>query len=142
VVERAARALRARCPGLEASFADGYFGDEEAPERARRVAASGAAVLLAGMGVPRQELFIERYWRELGVTLALGVGGSFEVIAGTRRRAPRFLQVAGLEWLFRLAQEPRRLWRRYLVTNVQFCARMAGELRRERRRRRSPEPGT
>jgi N-acetylglucosaminyldiphosphoundecaprenol N-acetyl-beta-D-mannosaminyltransferase len=84
------------------------------------VAASGASVLLVGMGVPRQEEFIEAQWPRLGVKLAIGVGGSFDVLAGLRKRAPHWVQAVGMEWFYRLVQEPGRLWKRYLVTNTQF----------------------
>ena len=121
VIDTAVSRLKVRHPGLVVSgIADGYFDSEEAPERARAVHESGAKLLLVGMGVPRQEEFIESQWDELGISLAIPVGGSFEVIAGTARRAPVFLQRVGMEWAFRLAQEPRRLWKRYLVTNTQF----------------------
>ena len=121
VIETAVKNLSQRHPGLRVSgIADGYFGWDEAPERARAVRESGAKLLIVGMGVPRQEQFIESQWDALGVPLAIPVGGSFEVMAGTARRAPLFLQRIGMEWSFRLAQEPRRLWKRYLVTNTQF----------------------
>jgi N-acetylglucosaminyldiphosphoundecaprenol N-acetyl-beta-D-mannosaminyltransferase len=121
IIEMAAGRLKARHPGLVVSgIADGYFDAGEAPERARAVRESGAKLLFVGMGVPRQEEFIESQWNELGISLAIPVGGSFEVIAGTVPRAPVFLQCVGMEWAFRLAQEPRRLWKRYLVTNTQF----------------------
>ena len=121
VIETAVARLKARHPGLQiAGIADGYFGAAEAPERARAVRESGAKLLFVGMGVPRQEEFLESQWEELGVSLAIPVGGSFEVVAGTARRAPLLLQRVGMEWAFRLAQEPRRLWKRYLVTNTQF----------------------
>ena len=121
VIETAAKRLVERFPGLDVrGIADGYFDASEAPERARAVRESGAKILIVGMGVPRQEEFIESQWDELGIELTIPVGGSFEVIAGTARRAPVFLQRIGMEWSFRLAQEPRRLWKRYLVTNTQF----------------------
>jgi N-acetylglucosaminyldiphosphoundecaprenol N-acetyl-beta-D-mannosaminyltransferase len=121
VIESAARRLEARWPGLKiCGVADGYFAESEAGERARAVGRSGAQILIVGMGVPRQEHFIEQHWDELGVNVAIGVGGSLDVLGGARYRAPRVLQRLHLEWLFRLAQEPRRLWRRYLVTNSQF----------------------
>lgn len=121
VIETAAERLRARNPGLIISgVADGYFTADEAGARARAVRQSGAKLLFVGMGVPRQEEFLESQWDELGISLAIPVGGSFEVMAGTARRAPVFLQRVGMEWAFRLAQEPRRLWKRYLVTNSQF----------------------
>ncbi len=129
VVEGAARRLAAAHPGLSIrGVADGYFGAGEALERARTVRRSGAQILLIGMGVPRQEFFLDEQWAELGVNLAIGVGGSFEVLAGTRRRAPRCCQRTGLEWLWRLVQEPRRLGSRYLVTNSQFARHVLGAL--------------
>lgn len=120
-VRAAVRVLRKRHRGLDVrGYADGYFGPEQAKARARVVAESGAALLFVAMGVPRQEYFIEEQWDDLGAQVVIGVGGSFDVIAGLRRRAPAFVQRAGLEWAYRLAQEPRRLFRRYLVTNSQF----------------------
>ncbi len=80
-------------------------------------------------------MFLAEHGRTLGVPLIMGVGGSIDIVAGVTRRAPRWMRSAGLEWLFRLAQEPRRLGRRYVVTNAQFIA-IAGKeiaLRRFRR---------
>jgi len=120
VLESVVQRLRTRHPRLQLAWADGYFSESEAPLRAQHVSQSGAHVLIGGMGVPRQEYFLEEQWERLGVATAVGVGGSFDVIAGLRKRAPRWMQKVGLEWLFRLAQEPRRLFGRYLVTNAQF----------------------
>lgn len=115
------RRLSARHPELRITgIADGYFGPDEAPARAAAVAASGAKILVVAMGVPRQEHFIEEQWDALGVPFAIGVGGSFDVLAGIKARAPRFVQRIGMEWAFRMAQEPRRLFKRYLVTNSAF----------------------
>lgn len=119
-VRRLAERLQARYPALILSYADGYFSADEAEQRADAVALSGASILLVGMGVPRQEHFIESQFDRLGVQLAVGVGGSFDVLAGLRSRAPQWMQNAGLEWLFRLVQEPRRLFKRYLLTNSKF----------------------
>jgi len=113
--------LQNRHRGLDVrGYADGYFGADQAEARARAVADSGAQLLFVAMGVPRQENFIEEQWDKLGARVVIGVGGSFDVIAGRRKRAPALVQRAGLEWAYRLAQEPRRLFRRYLVTNSQF----------------------
>jgi len=121
VISAAAARIRERWPALTlCGAADGYFSPAEAAERAREVARSEAHILLVGMGVPRQEYFLETQWDELGAAVAIGVGGALDVLAGVRPRAPKVIQTLGLEWLFRLAQEPRRLWRRYLVTNSQF----------------------
>lgn len=129
VVEKVAARLQASFPGLRLSgVEDGYFTDQEASARAEAVARSGAKILIAAMGVPRQEYFIEEQWERLGVPFAIGVGGSFDVLAGLRARAPVLIQRIGLEWLFRLAQEPGRLWKRYLVTNTQFVYLMSREI--------------
>lgn len=126
IVRATADALRNRHPGLDVrGYADGYFGPDEAPARARAVAVSGAGLLFVAMGVPRQEYFIEEQWEHLGARVVIGVGGSFDVLAGLRKRAPVFIQRAGLEWAFRVAQEPRRLFKRYLVTNSRFVGLMS-----------------
>lgn len=113
--------LRARHPGLRIDGADGYFDGDSAAARAEQVRASGAQVLFVGMGCPRQEAFIDAHWERLGVGMAIGVGGSFDVLGGARYRAHRWIGQLGFEWLVRLVQEPRRLARRYLVTNTGFC---------------------
>jgi N-acetylglucosaminyldiphosphoundecaprenol N-acetyl-beta-D-mannosaminyltransferase len=90
-------------------------------------------MLFVGMPSPFKETWCEREREALGVPVVLGVGGSFDVLAGFVRRAPRLMQRAGLEWLWRLAMEPRRLFRRYLVTNTVFLARAAVEIARRGR---------
>lgn len=116
VVRAAAARARERFPALEvAGAADGYFRPEEAAQVAARIAGSGARLLLVGMGVPAQERFLHRWAPELGrVRLAMAVGGSFDVLSGHTRRAPRLVGRIGLEWLWRLAGQPRR-WRRQLA---------------------------
>jgi N-acetylglucosaminyldiphosphoundecaprenol N-acetyl-beta-D-mannosaminyltransferase len=120
IVGRLAQRLRERHPTLGVDFADGYFTKDDAQERADRIRAAGADILFVGMGVPRQEIFIEEQWDRLGVGMAIGVGGSFDVLAGLRSRAPVWMQKLGMEWFYRLIQEPRRLLMRYLITNSQF----------------------
>jgi N-acetylglucosaminyldiphosphoundecaprenol N-acetyl-beta-D-mannosaminyltransferase len=121
VLDAAIERIRTRYPRLRlCGTADGYFSEAEAVSRARAIGQSQAHILIVGMGVPRQEYFLEAHWSELAVNVAIGVGGSLDVIAGVRHRAPMILRRMGLEWLFRLAQEPRRLWKRYLVTSPQF----------------------
>ena len=96
---------------------DGYFSHEESKARAQAIRESGAKLLIVAMGVPRQEQFLQDHWEELNVQLAIGVGGSFDVIAGRTKRAPQWMQTVGLEWFFRMSQEPRRLAKRYFITN-------------------------
>jgi len=125
--------LRARHPRLQiAGMRDGYHGSERDPEVAAEVRASGADVIFVGMPSPRKESFLmsQREW--LGVSFAMGVGGSFDVLAGRVRRAPTLIQRVGLEWAYRLMQEPGRLWRRYLVSNGRFAYLLARERLRGR----------
>lgn len=119
VVERFVNVCRDRFPGLTiAGWRDGYFDDTAAAADA--VHASGARLLFVGMSSPGKEHFIDDSRERLGALLAVGVGGSFDVWAGVTRRAPEWMQRVGLEWLYRLAQEPGRMWRRYLVGNARF----------------------
>jgi N-acetylglucosaminyldiphosphoundecaprenol N-acetyl-beta-D-mannosaminyltransferase len=89
-------------------------------EVSREVLAAQPDILFVALGAPKQEYWIYEHGLKLGVPLSIGIGGSFEMISGMTRRAPRWIQAAGFEWLFRLAMEPRRLWMRYLIGNVQF----------------------
>lgn len=122
VLDTALERLRERYPNLRlAGSRDGYYTDEEAAEVSEEIRSSGADILFVAMSSPRKEYFLGERGAELGVPFAMGVGGSIDVIAGVTRRAPRALQRAGLEWAYRLAQEPRRLARRYVVTNARFA---------------------
>lgn len=125
LAERVADWMRRKYPAiLVAGTYHGYFGPEEEPAVVARVAASGAIVLFVAMGVPLQERFISRHLAATGVRVAFGVGGLFDFYSGRIPRAPLWLRRVGLEWLYRLIQEPRRLWRRYLIGNVVFLARV------------------
>lgn len=77
-------------------------------------------VVFVALGAPKQELFVDQYLRNLAIPVAVGVGGSFEILTKITRRAPRVIQRLGFEWFYRLCQEPRRLWRRYLLGNPHF----------------------
>ncbi|MDO5681741.1 MAG: WecB/TagA/CpsF family glycosyltransferase [Propionibacteriaceae bacterium] len=135
VIETLEARIRRDHPALECAFDDGYFSNVEAVDRAQAIADFGTDWLIVGMGVPRQEHFIEHHWDQFNVSMAVGVGGSFDVLAGLRKRAPLWMQRVGLEWLFRLLQEPRRLFLRYLVTNTQFMVLAARALFRRARAR-------
>ena len=104
---------------------------EELAEHAGRIRDSGANVVWVGLGMPKQELWMESVRPLLPGVALVGVGAAFDFLAGTVRQAPRWVQGAGLEWLFRLAKEPRRLWRRYLFNNPLFvvilCAQVVGK---------------
>jgi N-acetylglucosaminyldiphosphoundecaprenol N-acetyl-beta-D-mannosaminyltransferase len=121
VLARLREVVAERWPGVVlAGSRDGYFKSVQADDVAAEIAASGADMLFLGMGTPAKELFLATYADRLGVPVLHGVGGSFDVVAGHTRRAPERWQRLGFEWAYRLAQEPRRLWRRYLVTNTAF----------------------
>ena len=110
----------------------GYFTPQEEPGIVAAIADANPDILLVGMSSPKKERFLARRGDQLGVPVCHGVGGSFDVLAGKIRRAPPAWQQLGLEWLYRVKQEPRRLWRRYLVTNTLFCAAVLSELVRRR----------
>lgn len=123
VLEAGIVRLRQRFPRLQiAGYRDGYFAEEESREVAAEVGASGAQILFVAISSPRKELWLAEHADELGVSLTMGVGGAIDVIAGVTRRAPRSWQRLGLEWLYRLLQEPRRLLGRYLASNARFGA--------------------
>jgi N-acetylglucosaminyldiphosphoundecaprenol N-acetyl-beta-D-mannosaminyltransferase len=102
---------------------------------AARVRDARPDLVWVGLGAPKQELFMNGYWRALAPAVLLGVGAAFDFTAGTVERAPAWMRKAGLEWLFRLLAEPRRLWRRYAYTNTMFLAYLAADTLRRRRSR-------
>ncbi len=123
VLESAVQRLQERYPELQVAGArDGYFTDDEAAEVCNAIRASRADALFVAMSSPRKEYFLGEFGPDLGVSFVMGVGGSIDVIAGITRRAPAAWQRLGLEWLYRLLQEPRRMFRRYAVTNTRFLA--------------------
>jgi N-acetylglucosaminyldiphosphoundecaprenol N-acetyl-beta-D-mannosaminyltransferase len=122
VVERAAETAKARHPQLQFSgLHNGYFAEDEEPTIVADIARSHADCLFIGIPTPRKERFLNAHKNELGIPFIMGVGGSFDVMAGITNRAPLWMQRAGLEWLYRVWQEPRRMWYRYASTNSAFA---------------------
>jgi N-acetylglucosaminyldiphosphoundecaprenol N-acetyl-beta-D-mannosaminyltransferase len=123
VLDRAAARMEADYPGVSiVGRQHGYFGQDEEEEVARAIGATRPDVLFVAMTSPKKENFLARWSGMIAAPVCHGVGGSFDVLAGKVERAPEVWQRLGLEWLYRVKQEPRRLWRRYLVTNTLFCA--------------------
>ena len=113
-------------PGLQvAGWRNGYFREADHPAVIELIRRSGADILFIGMPSPFKEVFAEQHRDDFNVSVIMGVGGSFDVLAGVIRRAPPSWQRVGMEWSWRLLMEPRKLWRRYLVTNTLFIARVA-----------------
>ncbi len=107
---------------------DGYFSEEQEQEVAEEIGRARPDILLVGMTSPKKERFLARWADVMDVPVCHGVGGSFDVYAGRVKRAPKAWQRLGIEWLYRIVQEPRRMWRRYLVTNTLFGVLLAREL--------------
>ena len=122
VLEQAVANAGEMYPGLQLAGArDGYFDDDEAATVADEIRAAAPDILFVAMPSPKKEYWLARYGKLIGVPFVMGVGGAVDVLAGQTRRAPRWLQRAGLEWLYRLLQEPRRMVGRYLIGNLRFC---------------------
>ncbi len=106
--------------------------DPEGDAAVEAIRAARPALVLVAFGAPKQEIWMHRRLQALAPAVLIGVGGSLDFVAGRIRRAPRWVSRAGLEWLYRLLREPRRLWRRYLVDDLEFAAVLWRALRRRR----------
>jgi len=131
--------IKREYPGIAiAGSHHGYFKESEEGAVAAHIEAARPDILLIAMTSPRKERFLSRWSRRLAVPVCHGVGGSFDVFAGYVQRAPERWQRMGLEWLYRIKQEPRRLWKRYFTTNSAFVAMVAGALLRQQLARLRP----
>lgn len=125
VAESCGLAMQARYPGLKVAGAmHGYFPQDDSADVIRRINASGAGVLLVAFGAPNQEFWIAKHSHELEPSVRIGVGGLFDFYSGRISRAPLWMRRMGQEWIWRLMQEPRRMWRRYLLGNPLFVLRV------------------
>jgi N-acetylglucosaminyldiphosphoundecaprenol N-acetyl-beta-D-mannosaminyltransferase len=122
VVASVADTYRRRYPELViAGWRDGYWqGEAEEALVAEQVRASGADLLFVAIGSPKKEQFLGRWQETMRIPFAMGVGGTFDVAIGRVKRAPRWMQRAGLEWFYRFLQEPRRMFRRYFIEDMVF----------------------
>jgi N-acetylglucosaminyldiphosphoundecaprenol N-acetyl-beta-D-mannosaminyltransferase len=136
----AAARLVERFPRIQIAGTDAPRIDMDAPASSRapvldRLRAAKADVVLVALGAPKQEIFIAEAAPDLRPAVLLGVGAAIDFIAGTAKRAPRWMSSSGLEWLFRLLKEPRRMWRRYLVRDPEFLVIVLRAARASRRAR-------
>jgi N-acetylglucosaminyldiphosphoundecaprenol N-acetyl-beta-D-mannosaminyltransferase len=129
VVDDCAALAQQRYPGLRiAGCRNGYFKPEDEAGVVAAIRDARPDILFLGFGSPKKEYFMKTHYRALGVPFVMGVGGTFDVLAGRVSRAPKWMQRSGLEWSHRLAQEPRRMWKRYLVSNTRFLSLVARDL--------------
>ncbi|KJJ85409.1 WecB/TagA/CpsF family glycosyltransferase [Candidatus Omnitrophus magneticus] len=103
-----------------AGYRNGYFKESDEQKIVEDIKKSGADILFVGIPSPKKEKFLNRNLNKMNVPFVMGVGGSFDVIAGKTKRAPLWMQKIGLEWFYRFLQEPGRMWKRYLVTNTKY----------------------
>ena len=103
-------------------YRNGYFTESDEPEMVKNMAESGADMMFVAFSSPKKEFWVNKYLNDLNIPFVMGVGGSFDVVAGVTDRAPKWMQDHGMEWFYRFIQEPRRLWNRYVVGNWKFVA--------------------
>lgn len=122
IIERVVIRFLLKYPKLQiAGYRNGYFSKAEEAKIVEIIQNSRPHVLFVAMSSPQKEIFLNQYIENLQIPFMMGVGGSFDVVAGYTNRAPLWAQKAGLEWFFRLMCEPRRMWKRYLISNTIFA---------------------
>ena len=121
VVEKLVQEFKTTYSDLEvAGYRNGYYSDDEEAGIAEMIHDSEADMLFVGFSSPKKEKFLNRWMDTMKVPFCMGVGGSFDIIAGRTKRAPVWMQRYGLEWFYRILQEPKRMWKRYAKTNPVF----------------------
>jgi exopolysaccharide biosynthesis WecB/TagA/CpsF family protein len=134
VAQVAAQKLESMAPGLAiGGHYHGYFPEDKTDEIINRINKTGADILLAAMGNPKQEFWIVNNLYRLNVPVCVGVGALFDYLSGRVTRAPHWMLNAGMEWIFRLLLEPKRLWKRYLIGNLRFIFRIYREHMNEKK---------
>ncbi len=121
VVKKVVEKYNKLFPELEiAGYRNGYFAERQEEDIANMISDSRPDILFVAFSSPMKEEFLKKWMPVMKVAFCMGVGGTFDVIAGRTKRAPLWMQNSGLEWFYRLCQEPRRLWKRYALTNFKF----------------------
>ena len=103
-------------------YRNGYFTESDEAQIVKDMHDSGADMMFVAFSSPKKEYWVNKYLDEIGIPFVMGVGGSFDIIAGVTQRAPIWFQEHGLEWFYRFVQEPRRMWKRYIIGNAKFVA--------------------
>ena len=101
-------------------YRNGYFTEEDEPEIVKDMHDSCADMMFVAFSSPKKEYWVNKYLNDINIPFVMGVGGSFDVVAGVKNRAPKWIQDRGMEWFYRFIQEPIRLWKRYMVGNIDF----------------------
>ena len=131
IVSKMLEIFTSRHPELQiAGYRNGYWTQEEESSIAEKIALSKPDILFVAISSPKKEYFLNKYQDMMNVPFTMGVGGSFDVVAGLTRRAPEWMQKSGLEWFFRFLQEPRRMFRRYFIDGLSFIGLIGREIRK------------
>ena len=121
VVTRVKTIFEEKYPNMKiVGYRNGYFTEADEPQIVADMKASKADMMFVAFSSPKKEYWIKKYLNEINIPFVMGVGGSFDVVAGVTERAPEWMQKNGLEWLYRFLQEPKRMWKRYIIGNTQF----------------------
>lgn len=128
IVKKVVEIYKEKYPQLEiAGYRNGYYSENEEANVVEAIKDSDADILFVAMGSPKKEIFLSKYSKAMEVPFTMGVGGSFDVVAGKVQRAPMWMQKCHSEWLYRLIQEPKRMWKRYFTTNLIFLGMILSE---------------
>ena len=123
VVVKVKKIFEEKYPTLQiVGYRNGYFEESDEKKIVQNMAESGADMMFVAFSSPKKEYWVNKYLYQLNIPFVMGVGGSFDVVAGVTNRAPVWMQNHGLEWFYRFIQEPRRMWRRYIIGNIKFIA--------------------
>ena len=121
VVTKVKEVLEKKYPKLQiVGYRNGYFTEADEPDIVKNMHDSGADMMFVAFSSPKKEYWVNKYLNELNIPFVMGVGGSFDVVAGVTGRAPKWMRDHGMEWFYRFIQEPKRLWNRYMVGNGKF----------------------
>lgn len=121
VVLKTIENLKEKYPKLVVSgYRNGYFNEDENEQIVNNMNKSNAKILLVAFSSPKKEYWLSNNMKNLNIPFCMGVGGSFDVVAGKTARAPKWMQKSGLEWFYRFIQEPKRMWKRYIIGNLTY----------------------